>query len=130
MAADDGLRGRGFLPGQYPLEAYGDGGFRFADMSHRGSILALPSGMRAWAVTSVAEFSCEAFAPVIAEADRIEILLIGTGADPAHLSDELRWMFREAGIGVDAMTTPAAARTYNVLVGEKRRVAAALVAVK
>lgn len=128
-AGGEDLRGRGFLPGQFPLDAFGAGGFRFAEMSHRGSILALPSSMRAWNVASPVDFSAEAFAAVLAEADRIDILLIGTGVDPAPLSEELRWMFRDARVGVDAMTTGAAARTYNVLIAENRRVAAALVAV-
>ncbi|WP_342362907.1 Mth938-like domain-containing protein [Terrarubrum flagellatum] len=126
---EDSLRGRGFLPGQYPIDAYGDGGFRFGEMSHRGSILALPSSMRAWDVARAADFTVSAFAPVLAEAERIELLLIGTGRDPAFLPEELRWTFRDARIGVDAMTTAAAARTYNVLLAENRRVAAALIAV-
>jgi uncharacterized protein len=128
--AGEDPRPRGFLPGQFAIDAYGAGGFRFGDMSHRGSILALPSGMRAWDVTTVADLSRDAFAPVIAESERIEILLVGTGAEPVHLPEELRWLLREARIGVDAMTTPAAARTYNILLGENRRVAAALIAVR
>ncbi len=120
---------RGFLPGQFPIDSYGAGGFRFGEMSHRGSILALPSGMRAWNVESPEGFTAEAFTLAIVEADAIDILLIGAGADPAHLPEALRWLFRDARIGVDVMTTPAAARTYNVLLGERRRVAAALVAV-
>jgi uncharacterized protein len=123
------LTAAGFLPGQHPIDAYGAGGFRFGDMSHRGSLLALPSGMRAWAATSVAAFSADMFAPVLAESDRIAILLIGAGRDPAYLGEPLRWMFREARIGVDVMSTAAAARTYNVLLAENRRVAAALIAV-
>ncbi|HEX8164652.1 MAG TPA: MTH938/NDUFAF3 family protein [Beijerinckiaceae bacterium] len=119
----------GFVPGRHLIDAYGAGGFRFADMSHRGSILALPSGIRAWGVRSPADFSEEAFAPVLAEAADIDVLLIGTGRDPALLPDELRARLREAGIGVDAMQTGAAARTYNVLAAENRKVAAALVAV-
>jgi uncharacterized protein len=123
------VKPQGFLPGQFPIDSYGAGGFRFGDMSHRGSLLALPSGMRAWSVVGSADFTAEAFAPALAEADAIDILLIGAGADPAHLPDSLRWLFRDARIGVDVMTTSAAARTYNVLLGERRRVAAALVAV-
>ena len=117
------------FPGRAPIDAYGNGGFRFAEMSHRGSILALPSGMHAWDISSPAQFSRTAFAPVFAEGPEIEMLLIGTGADPAPLTEDLRWLFREARIGVDAMTTAAAARTYNILLAENRRVAAALVAV-
>jgi uncharacterized protein len=119
----------GFLPGRHPIESYGAGGFRFAGMSHRGSILALPSGVRAWEVTSPGEFSVEAFAPVLAEAATIDVLLIGTGLNPAPLPDALRWRLKDAGIGVDAMQTGAAARTYNILLAENRKVAAALLAV-
>ena len=119
----------GFVPGRFQIDAYGNGGFRFAEMSHRGSILALPSGIRAWDVASPAEFSREAFAPAFAEGDALEILLVGTGRDVAGLPPALRQMFREAGIGLDVMQTGAAVRTYNVLVAENRRVGAALIAV-
>ena len=78
---------------------------------------------------SAAEFSVDAFAPVIAEAAAIDVLLIGTGLDPAPLPEALRWRLKDAGIGVDAMQTGAAARTYNILLAENRKVAAALVAV-
>src|SRR3712207_5060163 len=74
-----GRRYDGFVPGRHQIDAYGNGGFRFAEMSHRGSILALPSGIRAWTVTAPAEFSLEAFAPVFAESETLEILLVGTG---------------------------------------------------
>jgi uncharacterized protein len=125
----EGRRYEGFVPGRHPIDAYGRGGFRFADMSHRGSILALPSGIAAWPVTSAADFTPEAFAPVIAEADAIKVLLVGTGLDPVFLKPEILAALRTAGIGVEAMQTGAAARTYNILLGENRPVAAALVAV-
>ncbi len=124
-----GRRYDGFVPGRHQIDAYGNGGFRFAEMSHRGSILALPSGIRAWTVTEPAEFSLEAFAPVFAESETLEILLVGTGRDVAGFPAALRQRFREAGIGLDVMQTGAAARTYNVLVAENRRVGAALIAV-
>ncbi len=124
-----GLIYDGFVPGRHQIDAYGDGGFRFAEMSHRGSILALPSGIKAWEVTSPAAFSAEAFAAVFAEGGDIEILLVGTGHDVASFPPALRQSFREAGIGLDVMQTGAAARTYNVLVAENRKVAAALIAV-
>ena len=119
----------GFVPGRHLIDSYGAGGFRFAEMSHRGSILALPSGIKAWEVTSPAEFSLDAFAPVLAEAAEIDVLLIGTGREAAALPEALRRRFKDAGIGVDAMQTGAAARTYNILAAENRKVAAALVAV-
>jgi uncharacterized protein len=98
-------------------------------MSHRGSILALPSGVMAWDVRAPADFTLDAFAPVLAEAEVIDTLLIGTGLDPAPVPEPLRSRLREARIGVDAMPTGAAVRTYNILAAENRRAAAALVAV-
>jgi uncharacterized protein len=119
----------GFLPGQYEIDAYGKGGFRFSDMSHRGSLLALPSGMRAWEVSALSDTAPPDFAFVLAEASMIELLLIGAGRDIASLPQAVRDVLREAGIRVDVMQTGAAARTYNILLGEKRKVAAALIAV-
>lgn len=120
---------RRFLPRVAPIDAYGTGGFRFAEMSHRGSLLCLPSGMHAWPVTRATEFSADVFEPVFAEADAIEILLVGTGSDVAFFPEALRWRFRDLKIVVDAMPTGAATRTWNVLLAEDRRVAAALIAV-
>lgn len=120
----------GFLPGQVVIDAYGNGGFRFGDMSHRGSILALPSGMLAWDAVSIADFTEAAFERVFSEAASIETLLIGTGLSIAPIGDALRWRFRDLRIGVDVMQTGAAARTYNILLAERRAVAAALLAVE
>lgn len=119
----------GFLPGRYPIDAYGNGGFRFADMSHQGSILLLPSGIYAWPVTGPQQLTSEIFAPVFKEAAGIELLLLGAGRDMIQLPDNLRWRFREHKIAIDVMPTGAAARTFNVLLSENRRVAAALIAV-
>jgi len=119
----------GFVPGRHPIDAYGNGGFRFADMSHRGSILALPSGIHAWSATDPRALSAEDFGRVLAEADEIDLLLLGTGIDIVPLAEALRWPLREANIGLDVMQTGAAARTYNILAAEKRKVAAALIAV-
>jgi uncharacterized protein len=120
----------GFVPGRHLIDAYGNGGFRFADMSHRGSILALPSGVRAWPVRSAQGLSEDDFALVLVENEAVELLLLGTGLDIVPVGEALRRRFREARIGLDVMQTGAAARTYNVLAAENRRVAAALIAVE
>ena len=86
-----------FLPGRHLLEAYGNGGFRFGGMSHRGSILALPSGVRAWPVRGVSEIDEAALAPIIAEAEAIEILLLGTGDQPAFIEESVRASFGGGG---------------------------------
>lgn len=119
----------GFVPGRHPIDAYGNGGFRFADMSHRGSLLILPSGVHAWPVNSLSGLTEQALDPIFAEAEELELLLLGTGPDVAALPDRFRARFREAGIGLDVMQTGAAARTYNILLAENRRVGAALIAV-
>lgn len=119
----------GFVPGRYLIDAYGNGGFRFAEMSHRGSILALPSGIMAWSPTTAADVTEDALAPVFAQGSEVELVLLGTGVDIAPIGAPLRQRFREAGIGLDVMQTGAAARTYNILAGEGRKVAAALIAV-
>jgi uncharacterized protein len=117
------------LPGRQLIDAYGGGGFRLADLSHRGSLLGLPSGMWAWPYASPAELDLAAFARVLEEADEIDTLLVGTGADLTPLRPELRTALKGRGITAEIMATGAAARTWNILVGERRRVAAALLAV-
>jgi uncharacterized protein len=120
----------GFLPGKHPIESYGAGGFRFGGMSHRGSILALPSGIRAWDAAVFQDITVESLAPVFAETPGlVEHLLIGTGTELRPVGNDLRERLRAAGIRIEPMATAAAARTYSVLLAEDRRVAAALIAV-
>lgn len=119
----------GSFPQQVPIDAYGNGGFRFADMSHRGSLLCLPSGMYAWRVESAEQLTLESLQPVLAAASGIDVLLIGLGTDIAGLAPGIRDALRAEGIIVEAIATGGAVRTYNVLLGEDRAVAAALIAV-
>jgi uncharacterized protein len=118
------------FPGLAPIDAYGNGGFRFAGMSHRGSILCLPSGIHGWDVVTAAELSIETLSLPLREAAGIDVLLIGSGAEIAPLGVDLRYALREHGLRVDVMPTGAAARTYNIMLGENRKVAAALIAVE
>ena len=120
----------GFVPGSHEIESFGAGGFRFADMSHRGSILVLPTGIRAWDATMPKEITRESLQAVFDEpAGSIELLLIGTGEFLLPLRPDVRAALKEAGIGTDPMATAHAIATYNILVAEKRLVAAALLAV-
>jgi uncharacterized protein len=118
------------FPGRAPIDAYGNGGFRFADMSHRGSLLLLPSGICGWEPVDAKDLTVGHFEKVLAEAQDIEVLLIGTGDGMRVLPKELRAAFKEAGISVDPMSTGAAVRTYNIMLSESRAVAAALIAVE
>ncbi|WP_026614222.1 Mth938-like domain-containing protein [Ensifer aridi] len=117
------------FPGRAPIDAYGNGGFRFADMSHRGSVLMLPSGVYAWDVSEGDPLAVEKFPRVLAEAREIEVLLVGTGREIRPLPKELKAALQAVGISSDPMNTGAAVRTYNVMLAESRAVAAALVAV-
>ena len=116
-------------PRRAPIDAYGNGGFRFADMSHRGSVLCLPSGIYGWPATVADPFGGDRFLKIFEEAADIRFLLFGTGKDirrpPPALADRLR----KLGISSDPMSTGAAVRTYNIMLAEGRPVAAALIAI-
>ena len=118
------------FPGRAQIDAYGNGGFRFADMSHRGSILCLPSGIYGWPVEEGMPIDVASLEKLFADAAEIEVLLVGTGNTLKPLGKELRAALREVGISADPMSTGAAVRTYNILLGEQRAVAAALIAVE
>nr|WP_316653950.1 Mth938-like domain-containing protein [uncultured Gellertiella sp.] len=117
------------FPGRAPIDAYGKGGFRFADMSHRGSILCLPSGIYGWDAVEGQALTPDLFSRVLQEAADIEVLLVGTGAGLVVLPASLKAALREKGIGSDPMSTGAAVRTFNIMLAESRAVAAALIAV-
>ena len=124
-----GLPDTPHFPRPAPIDAYGNGGFRFAGMSHRGSLLCLPNGIWAWSVTMPTQIDVETLTGVFAQAATIETLLIGTGTDIWIAPAALRTHLRARGIVLDVMQTGPALRVYNIMVDEGRRVAAALIAV-
>ncbi|MBV2187357.1 MAG: Mth938-like domain-containing protein [Rhizobium sp.] len=117
------------FPGRAPIDSYGNGGFRFADMSHRGSLLLLPSGIYGWEMDASMPLSVESFRRVLDDAAGIEVLLVGTGDRLRPLSAELKAALKAKGIASDPMSTGAAIRTFNIMLAEQRAVAAALIAV-
>jgi len=117
------------LPRSAPIEAYGKGGFAFAGMSHRGSLLCLPDAIWAWPVTRPEEIDRASLERVFAAANGIDTLIIGTGTDVWLPPAPLRETLRRVKVVLDAMQTGPAIRTYNIMIGERRRVAAALIAV-
>ena len=118
-----------FFPGRPEIDAYGNGGFRFAAMSHRGSILALPSGIYGWNADPAALIPSD-FDAMLAERRDIDLLLLGTGSIMRRPPLAVREAIAASAIMLDFMTTGAAVRTYNLLLAEKRKVAAALIAVE
>ena len=117
------------FPGRAPIDAYGNGGFRFADMSHRGSILCLPSGIYGWDKGEGPPLTVADLQRVLDEGGEIEVLLVGTGKEIRPLPPEIKAALRERRISSDPMSTGAAVRTFNVMLAESRAVAAALIAV-
>jgi uncharacterized protein len=117
------------LPRSAPIEAYGKGGFAFAEMSHRGSLLCLPDGIWAWPVTKPEDIDRASLAQVFEAADDIDTLIVGTGTGVWLPPSALREALRAVKVVLDAMQTGPAIRTYNIMIGERRRVAAALIAV-
>lgn len=117
--------------GRQIIEAYGDGGFRVANTRYEGSLLVFPGRTLPWAVTDMAGLTVAALAPIseAAKAGDVELLLIGCGPRLAMIPRDLRAALRAEGVVIEPMDTGAAARTFNVLMAEGRRVAAALIAV-
>lgn len=112
------------------IDAYGDGGFRLDGAWHAGSLLIVADAAQPWAVASLAELTPESLAPVLqAGRAEVEFVLLGVGARNAQPPRTVREALLAAGVGLEFMDTPAAARLYNVLTAEGRRLAAALIAV-
>ena len=105
-----------------PIDGYGQGFFRVGGKRHDGPLIVSPRGVAAWGGFADKEAA-------LALADDIDVLFVGTGAEIAHPDRAFREALEEAGVGVEAMASPAACRTYNVLLSEGRRVAVALLPV-
>jgi uncharacterized protein len=118
------------LPRRVPIDGYGKGGFRFGGMSHRGSLLCLPSGIWAWPAARAGDIDEAALAPVFAEAGEIGLFLLGAGHGAWIMPEPLLHRFRALKINVEVARTGTAVSTYNILLGEGRRVAAGLIAVE
>jgi uncharacterized protein len=125
----DGVKYDGFLPGRHLIEGYGSGGFSFGGMTHRGSILATPSGIHAFDATDILLVSESSLTPLFEEREgAVNLLVVGTGASFILPPRALRDLLKARGIGIDPMATAHAVSTYNILLGESRPVAALLLA--
>lgn len=105
-----------------PVDGYGPGFFRVGGEVIEGAVTILPAGIERWA-------GFEDAGRLLAAAPDIDVLFVGTGAEIAHIPADFRTRLEEAGIGVEIMSSPAACRTYNVLLSEGRRVGLALIPV-
>lgn len=114
--------------GRQVIQAYGAGGFRIDGVRHEGSVLVFPERTLPWAAVSFDTVAIDGLSAITAGEPKVELLLIGTGLRMLPIPPALRAHFRALGIMLDAMDTGAACRTYNVLMAEERRIAAALIA--
>ena len=116
-----------FLPVQAPIDAVLEGGFRFGEMSHQGGLIGLPGRTQAWLPSGTAfDLTIDDLAPILDVAAGVDLVVIGTGVDIAVLPQPTLDCLRDAGLALEISATRAAVRTYNVLLSEDRRVAAAL----
>ena len=105
-----------------PIDGYGPGFFRIGGQVYQGGVVTGPAGTASWS-------GYKDDTPLLALADAVDVLFIGTGADLSHIPSDLRAALENAGLGVEIMNSPAACRTYNVLLSEGRRIALALLPV-
>jgi uncharacterized protein len=114
--------------GRQLIQGYHPGGFRIAGSAHEGSVLVLPERTFSWPVQAADQVTLESLAPIVAAAPAVELLILGLGSRFLPAPTALRQALKDRGIALEAMDTGAACRTYNLLLAEDRRVAAALIA--
>jgi len=110
------------------IDGYGPGGFRVGGHWNDGAVFVTPQQMIHWTVAEGGPSRAEAEA-VAAHLGGLDVVLLGLGPEQRLIPPEVQAFFDERQIGVEPMATPAAARTFNVLLGEGRRVGAALMVV-
>lgn len=114
--------------GRQLIQAHREGGFTIAGVRHEGSVLVLPERTLPWPVRELSAVTIDSLAPITAAAASVDILVLGAGAQFGRPRSDLMQELRAHGIVTEAMDTGAACRTFNVLLAEDRRVAAALIA--
>lgn len=115
--------------GRQVVEKYGNGRFTISGEVWDGSVVILPEVTFAWDVSAPEQISYESFRELIAKEVPVDILLLGCGPRMTLVPSDLRKALRARGMVVEPMDTGAACRTFNILLAEERRVAAALIAV-
>ncbi|MGH6719411.1 MAG: Mth938-like domain-containing protein [Alphaproteobacteria bacterium] len=115
--------------GRPVIESYGAGGFRVGGQAHAGSVIVLPDRVIGWPVRDAADVTVASLGPILDRTAELDILVLGCGGTGAPVRDDVRRALQTARVALEVMGTGAACRTFNVLLGEDRRAAAALIAV-
>jgi uncharacterized protein len=116
--------------GRQLIQGYGGGRFRVAGTAHEGSILVFAEITMAWPVADFDDITAESLATILARAAEIDVLIVGCGSRFRAPDPVLTRHLAQADIALEMMDTGAACRTYNLLLSDDRRVAAALIAVE
>ena len=118
-----------FHPGRVTIDGYGNSGFRFASMSHRGSILVTAAGIHDWRPRLVAGITTDDLVPLGEEKEPFDLFILGSGRQMEMPSKSIRSILTNICSSLEVMSTGAAVTTYNILFAEGRRVSAGLIAV-
>ena len=112
------------------IQSYSSGCFKISGVAYEGAVIVFPGHTERWAFSGSAEtLTQDDLEIVIKESAGLDILLFGGGAQMAMVAPELRAELKRLGVSLECMDSGAACRTYNLLLTEGRRVAAAMLPV-
>ena len=106
------------------VTAYGPGFVEINRVHHSGNLIVTPDQVQPWSVASFESLASSDFEHLLSL--RSEVVLLGTGSHQRFPRPSLMRPLTDARIGIEVMDTQAACRTYNILMAEGRKVAAAL----
>jgi uncharacterized protein len=106
------------------ITGYGEGYVMVNGVRRDSSVVVMPDRVESWSASAFDALSAEDF--TFLKDLRVEIVLLGTGPRQRFPHPRLTAALAQAGIGLEVMDVQAACRTYNILVAEERKVAAAL----
>jgi len=122
--------------GQPPIISdYSGGGFTIGGAFYNGSVMITGEEgtgyvIEPWSVDDADNISVDNLGRIYQSADRPNLIVLGIGDEMSHPFAQLRVALSKHGIAVEILTTPAACRTWNLLLSEGRKVAFAAVASK
>lgn len=109
------------------IRSYGPGHFLIGQREWRSPVLVTPTFTSVWSVSRVEDLALETLAPLRDAPIPTELLVLGCGPRAIFVAPAVRAALKGAGMALEVVDTGSACRTYNVLLAEGRRVAAALV---
>lgn len=113
--------------GAQVIQSYAGGTFTVTGKIYSGPVIIFPDEVLEWKIS--APLCAEDFALFVDRKDVLDVVLFGMGKNMVLLDPALKKILKERGVSPEPMDTGAACRTYNLLMAEGRRVAAALIPV-